>query len=296
MNLKGRPPFEIWYYILSGIVVVSSSYCILHNLWFEGYIGEYTNISKPLNINPNFFAIPVVLVLFYFSWEWFQKPLNGFGKTWRVLLISFCAVFLILLTSRMAFFSLFVALMLLGIYYLIDKKKYFPILMLSALFFVLIIALSQTHLGGIRLRNIKKHINVIVDDPLKVKRIQTMDAGFEILKENLWLGAGFHEFQPKLQKIYSKKRYDYALQKKYHIHNQFLQIGARGGVLLLIVFLGFLWLPIILKFNFFACIQSTIFSLVFITDSPLMDLRITIVFIISCGMIWYPLIRDKFSI
>ena len=284
---------DYWYYILSALIVLTSFYCFSFNIIDSGRIGEYTNITKPLDMNPNFFAIPVILVLLFFSWEWLEKSLSQVGRIVRAGIGFSCLCTLILLTSRMAFFALFFSLITLGIYYSYQRRNFKPFFVLASLLTIVIITLSRTHLGGIRFRNIKIHLNAVLDDPMKINRIQTMDAGIDLMIENIWFGVGFDDMQPKLEQIYRNKGYKYALNQKYHIHNQFIQIGAFGGIFLLLLCTIFMWLPVILNFQIFGFLQSSVFTLVFLTDSPLMDVRIAIVFVLTCGVLWWPIFFNK---
>ena len=102
-----------------------------------------------------------------------------------------------------------------------------------------IIAFSNKQLR----QNLKESVHLMEGSELNQDsdiRLLLWKSGFEIFKENPWFGVGTGDISEELLKKYEKYGLDLANNHHYNVHNQYLDIAIKFGIIGLAIFLSWM--------------------------------------------------------
>jgi O-antigen ligase len=209
-----------------------------------------------------YFAFYVNIAVFIFIYHLLQKEeiirklhfIIGASVLW-LLFISF------MLACKTAMVGLLIILLWTVISYLIRKRKFFEIVIISVAIIIggfLAVKVSPKTLNrfeGITQtdfqfenRNKENHFNAEYDEnkwSSTNTRVAIWSCGFEIWKEHFIIGTGIGDRDAALLKKYKEKQFWFAYTTEKHTHNQYLDVALSMGIIGLIIFLTvFLIFPI----------------------------------------------------
>lgn len=268
-------------------LVVLCLYCIGNSLILNNTLPTYSLFTKPINFNPNFFAIGIVLGLNSFIHNFSSKnisELNRLGKTIDIFTASVFFISLMLLTSRIAIISFLVVCYILVLYKMFSSSNWKLILLPIILTTTVLALVSLSPIGKTRFVNIiskTKNIRSGFQDK-EYSRYHTWHAGWNLIKNRPFKGSDRKKIPSKLNQQYKENNYTYALQQSYHVHNQFLSTAVFGGVFLSIFLICIIWVPVFIIKNSLYFGQSLIITLTFMTDAPLRDFIVFSFFSLIC--------------
>ncbi|HHM21560.1 MAG TPA: O-antigen ligase family protein [Bacteroidetes bacterium] len=183
-------------------------------------------------------------------------------------LTLFLFIFIHILSVRSGLLALYVGLFVLGGYYVLIKKKH----AIGLLGMVAIVAAPRVAYKTVPSFRLK--IEYALWDYKQFRqgggaqypdseRLASMLAGWQVAKENIWLGVGAGDLKKEIKNIYEKK---YA--GKYHFrmpHNQLISILAGTGIVGLGVFLIGFFYPLFYKNNFRQPLFLALHAVVFVS-------------------------------
>jgi O-antigen ligase len=201
-----------------------------------------------------YFAIYINFAVFIFIYQLLQREeiirkirfLIWISIPW-LLFISY------MLACKTAMFSLFIILLWTVTHYLIRKRKFFEIILIS---FTIVVAiflavrmfpktinrfkgLTQTEYRFDN-QNSENHFNAAYDKSKWSStntRIALWACGLEVWKEHLIFGTGIGDRDASLYNKYKQKQFWLALSTEKNTHNQYIDIAVSMGILGLFVFL-----------------------------------------------------------
>lgn len=219
---------------------------------FRKYDFSFAYLLKGASGNKNIIAssilIKIPFVIFFIS-----KLKHVFYKL-VLSLIIFATIYLVLLLSaRAAIISIFAILFTLIIFYLISlikNKKYFFnkdfFFVLSTI--ILSILIFQVNYTGNNSASIANRVSTInLEDTSTQQRIRFYEHSFEQIINNPILGVGSGNW--KISSVDYDKMDIQGYTLPYHVHNDFLEIGAELGIIGLFIYIFIFLFPAINIFN-----------------------------------------------
>ncbi|MGD1958789.1 MAG: O-antigen ligase family protein [Fulvivirga sp.] len=103
-------------------------------------------------------------------------------------------------------------------------------------------------------------------------RLAIWQCGLELVAENLWLGIGIGDYKQALIDKYQEKKFKYALQQCFGIHNQYLYYLLTTGFIGIVLFLYSFYHISLKAFqnkNYLYLLLLSVFLVSFITESVL---------------------------
>lgn len=205
----------------------------------------YENFAN-LRLATTYYAILLCFVLLLLLIDLFfpQKYKIFNSKTFKLLLLSFFFLTLMLLAARMQFLILILGSFMLFLEYFRIKQKLWQGLGLGLTFLLILglIAFFNPYTKK-RFQNIlDKSQNLVLDKNKDVStgrdwdgaalRFAKWQCASELIQRNCLWGVGTGDGQDELQKIYKEyKFYFAALYNRYNAHNQYLEIWIALGIL-----------------------------------------------------------------
>ncbi len=205
----------------------------------------YENFAN-LRLAPTYYAILVCLAMLLLLIDvFFSQKLQIFtSKTFKIILLAFFFLTLMLLAARMQFFILILGIFLIFLEYFRIKQKLWQGVGLGL---VLLLALGLVAFFNPytkkRFQDIfDKNQNLVLDKNKDVStgrdwdgaalRFAKWQCASELIQRNWLWGVGTGDGQDELQKVYKEyKFYFAALYNRYNAHNQYLEIWIALGVL-----------------------------------------------------------------
>jgi len=201
---------------------------------------RYSNFSHSfLSVfhHPSYFSIyilfSIVSIIYFIKWEKNYKPIY-------YLLIFYFSVFLWLLSSRAAYVTYLTGFLVLIVILILKHQKYW----IGFIMILLGITVSTIALSNKQLReNMKESIHLAEGKELNEDsdmRLWLWKSGLEVFNENILFGVGTGDIKAELKKKYEKYKLSLASEHNYNLHNQYLDIGVRLGIVGLILFLSWI--------------------------------------------------------
>lgn len=103
-------------------------------------------------------------------------------------------------------------------------------------------------------------------------RLALWSCGFDIIKQHQMIGVGTGDYKDELQKVFKIKKFHYAAERNYDVHNQYLEAIIMWGWIGFLFFLFGLFYPAYLALNhgnYLYVLFVVIFLLAFLTESVL---------------------------
>ncbi len=255
-RLSKKEIFSIVYFLLVMMTIISLY--ILGN-----FLADYDAVMEsirtgghmPTPSNHIRFSLTLALTImgglalwvdgFYFS--------NASEKRLIAIMTSFLFIFIHLLSVRSGILALYVALLVLGVYFAIVKKKY----LLGALVVVgvmLLPLIAYKTLPSFRQKidyarwDYQQYLQGIGEHYADSERLISMQVGLDIGNESPIFGVGAGDVRKKVEEHYQSKlagKYNYRLP-----HNQFITIYAGSGLFGVLIFVIGFFYPLLYRQSF----------------------------------------------
>lgn len=188
--------------------------------WHPTYIAMYLNL-----------AIAIMVVKTAESWR-----VAGNNIKWlQIMILLFCVVSVLLLSSMAGIVSLVIVLLFLSSYLLIKYRK-------KRVLIIFIVVFTAVTGGTAIIDNrISESFKSFYFDEIKPTddqsernnltiRLAKWETSFEVIRDNFWFGVAPGDTKYELYKGYMKNQYTYLASKKYNAHNQYLEIMLAFGI------------------------------------------------------------------
>ena len=205
----------------------------------------YENFAN-LRLAPTYYAILVCLAMLLLLIDvFFSQKLKIFdSKIFKITILIFFFITLMLLAARIQFFILLIGIFMIFLEYFRIKRKLWQGIRIgtAALLLLGLIAFLNPYTQK-RFKDIFDKREVLVLDKKKdlstgrdwdgaTLRFAKWQCASELIQRNWLWGVGTGDGQDELQKIYEEyKFYFAALYNRYNAHNQYLEIWVALGVL-----------------------------------------------------------------
>lgn len=238
------------YYSISHIILASKNVHLTNSLSYF----SYTRFSP--DFHPSYASAYLCLgVLLLIS------QLNDSKRKLHTLLISIGIIFfsnvIFILQSKAGITSSFLVILLLFIYLIINKLIPPPIAIFTLS--IITISLFLTH-TFVLTKNSDRIIQAI--DNIEIdKKDEAMNKESSAVRINIWktafeksistilFGTGSGDVNNDLKIAYLEKGHHFEAEKKFNTHNQYFQILLSGGIVNLILFLFWIYLPLKIAYN-----------------------------------------------
>ncbi|MBI9052577.1 MAG: O-antigen ligase family protein [Bacteroidales bacterium] len=193
--------------------------------------------------HPSYFSTYIlfsIIILIYLIRSSKKRQIGYYG------LILYFTIFIWLLGSRAAYLTYLISLFSFFLILILKYKKYWiAVTILGVGILISIIAISNEQLN----KNIKETISFVDNKPLNKDsdiRLWLWKSGFEVLKDNLWFGVGIGDADEKLKEKYIKYDLDVAQEHNYNVHNQYLDIAVKLGLVGFLVLTGWIIITLLI--------------------------------------------------
>lgn len=242
-----------------------------------GQVMTYTGFGNLINFNPNFLAIFVVISMSFSLWSLLFSEQSSTRTVYDTFCVFLLSAGLILLTSRMAIITFVLVTFFLVYHKLRESRKVKYILLPISLLAFILMGLFSHKMGSVRTNNLVRKLDY-KNANKRDGRWNILEATINCIKKKPFFGYGYKNAQLALNQEYHKNGFENALKKNYHSHNQFLQLALYGGIPCGVLLLIIIWSPSIFKTSILSTTISSIFTLTFLTDCPLQDPYVLVMF------------------
>lgn len=204
--------------------------------YFNYYYFTYYFFTEPLNIHPIYFAMYVLFSCSLIIWLWWDKT-NFKEKIglWKICLLVFNVLVIVLLSSRTQMFSLVSIGTIFILYYSYSKKQLFR--GISFILFLYTISLTLILLNPISRERFSQAINPRVhysenehgEGGLSL-RLYKWKYTIVAIQNSLLFGTGTGDAQDVLQKVYKEHDFKIGYENEFNPHNQYLQSTLELGL------------------------------------------------------------------
>ncbi len=213
---------------------------------WENYF-RYSNFS--VFLHPSYFGMYInfsIAILILNASGIINIPLVN--KALSIFLIVFLTLTLFLLSSRAGLFTWFAVLMVYLLFtiprdYFVFKKivYFFPVLLIVGL-------LIFGQFNNRRFQSIQEEIQTLNEDDVEIKRsaavrIAIWGESLQIIRKHWLIGVGTGDIKDVFYKEANSKRFNFARQQQYNIHNQFLETWLENGIIGLLLLLAIIFYP-----------------------------------------------------
>ncbi|WP_170265128.1 glycosyltransferase [Salibacter halophilus] len=232
--------FAFFAVVISILVVYAVSTMIFAGTFHEmlnskaGYYIVRTKFESVTGLHPTYFSIYAgiaIVGLVHFV-------INTTKRKYHFpvfVLLSILTVGLLVASSKMLIFSTVLSVIFVVRKYL-KQRKYLIISGFSILIIaVLLISLKPTRQRLTEFYSAITTKSVDHNNPDGMRKI-IYSSSVDAVINNFWVGSGLGDEQNELNKIYSIKGYDFAVEKEYNTHNQYLHFTLVGGIIGLFLF------------------------------------------------------------
>ena len=159
------------------------------------------------------------------------------NNIYKVFLIVYFFLFLLLLNVRASFISIFFLILTVIIYEILkNKNKILIFLPVIILFAVTASILSNERIKS-NFSDLFETISSGVDSEKNYDdRIYIWRGSFSAIKDNIWLGTGVSNSDSVLKETFNKQGYQIGVEKGFNSHNQFLDIWLETGIVGFLLF------------------------------------------------------------
>jgi O-antigen ligase len=201
---------------------------------------RYSNFSHGfLSVfqHPSYFSTYIlfsIIILIYLIQLSKKKQIGYYG------LILYFTVFIWLLGSRAAYLAYLISFFSFFLILILKYKKYWiAVTILGVGILISTIAVSNEQLN----KNVKETIAIMDGNSVNKEsdiRLWLWKSGFEVLKDNLWFGVGLGDVDEKLNEKYVEYGLGLAQEHNYNVHNQYLDIAVKLGLVGFLVLTGWI--------------------------------------------------------
>ena len=260
--------------VLLGLAIITTVACILCLGWGLHRAGgwqrpEYLyndSLTEILGRQSIYISLLVTLSIFIYGYWAFFKGLSGGRRVAVFVAILFLYGVSFLLASRNLMVVLYAFSTVFLAYYLINRKKYleiatavigilmgsFLLLKFSPKTFNRFKELTYTQFNY-ESKGAESHYNMeVTADQWNGAnfRLAAWPCGWALFKQQPLLGVGLGDKQHRLVEEYRKRNFQFAIQTKKNIHNNYLDVLYGTGLIAFILFLaGWLLLPFLKMFK-----------------------------------------------
>jgi O-antigen ligase len=209
---------------------------------FEGYLMSYFHGSYfSINQHPSYLSMYVIISVFIAFESWFDRKTGISQRVVWLIVAIFLLISIYFLSSR----SGILAIVLLAPFYFLYKlrrkgkgKGLIIALSFSLTIYALFPILRSNERVGIVLNAFSDgsfKLNAVQDERLLIWRCT-----LRIIRKNLIFGIGTGSVKTELMKEYQRIGNKDLIEKKYNVHNQFLEVFLENGFIGLVFFLAIL--------------------------------------------------------
>jgi O-antigen ligase len=241
------------------VTLIDSSYTLITSGKSHKFFGH--DLASLINMYPYLFALYCLIAILFLL-----NDLSGNkhfvsvwgGKNFKVILIVFFSVFILLLSVKQVIISWLVVL-LIFLYSSIKSYKYGVLMSIVAMLMLILSVVLIPTLNQKVNQLIHWRENVVpLDEEATLGRSwdgvalrwAIWTCSVDVIKENFWLGTGTGDTQNELQAVYEKRQFYFASRyNRFNAHNQFLQVFLNLGLMGFILFIGAFIVPIYMLRN-----------------------------------------------
>ena len=224
------------------------------------------SLTMPIGKQSIYFALMVDLALFSYVYLLEKKSLVIRFRWLMYLAMIFLVIMNFMLASRIAIIDLYLSLLVLAVFYMIKKRKLLEgmtlVMGLLVGSFLLVKFLPKTlnrfkefTYTDYQFNNhgIESHYNMELTkdqwNGINI-RLAVWSCGWELAKQNPFLGAGLGDKKDKMMGIYKKRKFDFAYKSERNMHNNYLDVLCTFGIVGSVIFLlGFFIFPVVSSFR-----------------------------------------------
>jgi O-antigen ligase len=242
--------YPAYHFLFSSVVFFSALAVLFHYCYDAENINKGISQGKSMitpvdHIKYSLFITFSVISSLIIIWKE-RLHLNKIQKTIALLACFFLVVFLHVLASRSGIILCYILLLVLGVLFLRESKKYLLILpLVSIIFLTPIIAYNTVPSFKSKIGYMFYDLNQYMQGEglnySDSERIYSYKVGYELFKENLLLGTGIGDLMDSC-KIKYKSMFGKEIHK--YPHNQFIFTIAGMGLLGLLLFLIAFFYPL----------------------------------------------------
>ncbi len=205
------------------------------NKFYYKYLVDFTYI------HPSYEAMFMVFAIGLIGYDLIQhwNQFNIKNRIFRLTAIAALALFILLLTAKIAIASMFLVLSVLfivwGIKHLGKRITIIGVIVGNILLFLAMIALPYTRERMLMLL----HYNEVKYTNSVDSREEIWRAAIDVSKQNLITGTGSGDAEEALVNQYAANGFTTGVEERYNAHNAWLQVLVESGWPGLILFLGF---------------------------------------------------------
>ena len=289
-DLKVKHSREILFVFITGLftaalVGFANSYYDYHSTLDTGYFFN-DNLIDIFNKQAPYFSLYVNVALVFIVF--LINGLSTVKKVFLILLGLLLCIFQLLLAVRISILALTILLIVFTIKQLITKSTTMgKVISVVSLLIVggLVFTLPQT---SNRFKSMLSNLDYQFDNPNPVNhfngeissenwnglnlRLALWHCGKDIIKNNVFFGVGGGDYKAEMRSQYEIKKFIYAKEQDFGVHNQFLYSWISWGAFGLLIFLISLVYPTMAAFanrNYPYLIFLFVISISFLTENTL---------------------------
>lgn len=268
----------VWFVVSN---IIASFYCI-YQAYLEYVERDYINVffyhhlSMHIGINAIYFSLYcvfcILILLFYFL---FSRHAKLWVQVIALTGVAYLVVFVILLSSKMFIFLLYMAAVSITIYsyYYFNKVRLGSLITLATLIAIPILLLQFPYVQSRIQETMLKEYRGVSDDQngLAVRGV-LWKSSINVLSQKPILGWGRNGVSTALKQQYALAGFKEGVIQDYNSHNQYLYTWACYGLVgfaLLLLMLGSITKYMFAKRNFLGIYLSLLFVIAIITECML---------------------------
>ncbi len=275
--LRKREIFTVLYFLLVMMSVISVYVLINFAVNFDAVMADLGRGGHlPTPSNHIRFSLTLALTIIGGMALWVEKfHFKNPSERWFIGgLTLFLFIFIHVLSVRSGVISLYLALFVLGVFYVFIKKKYLPglggIVAVLVLPVVAYLAVPSFKIKVDYARwDYLQFVQGIGENYPDSERFTSMQVGLEIAKSNPLLGVGAGDLRQEVRRKYEM---DYAGKYNFKMpHNQLISVLAGTGLIGLALFLTGFFFPLFYRKNFrnplFLALHAVVFMSFFVENT-----------------------------
>ena len=208
-------------------------------------------------------SLLVNVSIYVYAWHLFYSPMRGVHKTLLIASIAILFIISYLLASRNMMLILYTSAVVFSFHFMLRKKKYLEglALLLGMIIAVILVfrffpqtinrfrELAYTQFDFQSQAKESHYAGQLTPDQWNGAnfRLAAWQCGWQLFKEQPFIGVGLGDKRDELYRVYSQKQFQFAINTKKNVHNNYLDILLSTGVAGFILFLtGWLVIPFII--------------------------------------------------
>lgn len=249
--------FSVVYEVINFAVITDVPFWNRISIYWKLFMNEQFSAL----INPSYVSLYILLVLSYYL----KKELNS---VWRLLTVLVLFVYLLLLASEAAYYTLFIMAVLL-VWKVKDRSKRYMLILMVILGTIVFVNnphfFKEPTFDSIRTTKVDDRADLPITER---DRWLTWKAAVQVIEEAPFLGYGVGDAKDVLVGKFKElgPEYDNHVKRRYNAHNQFLQTWLETGVfgVFMLMFI-FTWLAFYMRrsSNEFAVFLALFIALMF---------------------------------